>query len=120
RSFIKRKLLTLSFTLGAFLGTIVALVLIVGISALVEIMSLPGWLQTLISLARWPILALLFIAGLALAYRYAPHRADPKLMWVSVGSVTATILWLVLSVAFALYVSNFGNYNEVYGSLAAV
>lgn len=120
RSFIKRKILTLTFTLGGFIGTILSLVLIVGISALVKFLGLPTWLQALISLARWPVLALLFMGGLALAYKIAPHRDDPEFKWVTTGSALGTLLWLLLSIGFAQYVSNFGNYDEVYGSLAAV
>ena len=77
-------------------------------------------LETLIALVRWPLLALAFISALAFAYRYAPSRNDPKFRWVSVGAVVSTALWLALSAGFAYYVSHFGSYDEVYGSLAAV
>jgi len=36
------------------------------------------------------------------------------------GSLLATILWLVASWGFSYYVSNFGNFGEVYGSISAV
>jgi hypothetical protein len=42
----------------------------------------------------------------------------PKFRWVSVGAVTATVLWLVASVGFSLYVSLFSSYGKTYGSLA--
>ena len=87
RGFIKRKLTTLSFTLAGFLAAILSLLLIVGISALVEHLGLPGWLEALISLVRWPVLAFIFIAGLALAYRYGPSREDARFRWVSVGAL---------------------------------
>ncbi|MGP1664975.1 MAG: YihY/virulence factor BrkB family protein [Rhodanobacter sp.] len=120
RSFIRLKLTTLAFTLAGFLAAILCLVLIVGISAVVDKLGLAPWLESLVSLVRWPVLALVFLAALALAYRYAPSRNSPKFRWVSVGSITSTVLWLVLSAGFAWYVGNFGNYDEVYGSLAAV
>jgi membrane protein len=40
--------------------------------------------------------------------------------WVSTGAITATVLWVVASVAFSLYVNNFGSYGKTYGSLAGV
>ena len=120
RSFIKLKSLTLTFTLAGFVGTILSLVLIVGISAVIERLGLAKWLEVLVSLIRWPLLAVLFMGGLALSYKFAPSRNDPKFRWVSVGTVVATSLWLALSAGFAWYVANFGNYDEVYGSLAAV
>ena len=60
------------------------------------------------------------ILGLAVLYRYAPDRDEPKWSWVSPGAVIATVVWVVASVAFSVYVSNFGSYNETYGSLGAV
>jgi membrane protein len=120
RSFIKLKLTTLGFTLAGFVGAIIGLVLIVGISAVLEKLGLASWLETVISLVRWPVLALVFVAALALVYRFAPSRNDPKFRWVSVGAVVSTVLWIVLSAGFAYYVGNFGSYDEVYGSLAAV
>lgn len=120
RNFIKLKLTTLVFTLAGFISAIACLVLIVGISAAVEKLGLPDWLETAILLLRWPVLAAIYITALAMAYRYAPSRTDPKFRWVSVGAVVSTALWIALSAGFAWYVGNFSNYDEVYGSLAAV
>ena len=39
---------------------------------------------------------------------------------MSLGSVVATVLWLIGSAGFSLYVSNFGSYGETYGALAGV
>jgi len=120
RPFIKLKAITLTFTLAGFFGTICSLILIVGISAFVERIGLATWIETLISLIRWPILALLFMLALSLSYKIAPSRDNPQFKWVSVGAIVATVFWLVLSAGFAYYSANFGSYDEVYGSLAAV
>jgi membrane protein len=58
--------------------------------------------------------------ALALLYRLAPDRDAPQFKWVSVGSVVATVIWIVASLAFSLYVDNFGSYGKTYGSLAGV
>ena len=58
--------------------------------------------------------------ALSVLYRVAPDRAAPKFRWVSVGAVTATVLWLVASLGFSLYVSLFSSYGKTYGSLAGV
>jgi membrane protein len=36
------------------------------------------------------------------------------------GALTATLLWLAASLAFRVYVVNFGNYEEAYGTLGAI
>ncbi len=57
---------------------------------------------------------------LACLYRYGPSRHTAKWRWVTAGSVFATIMWLLASAGFSLYVANFANYDKFYGSLGAV
>jgi len=56
----------------------------------------------------------------ALVYRFGPHRRKARWRWLTMGSVTATLLWLAATLGVSVYVSRFGNYNETYGSLGAV
>lgn len=60
------------------------------------------------------------LTRLALLYRYAPHRDMPKFRWVTWGSVAATPLWIVASLLFSVYVSQFGSYNTPSDALGAV
>ena len=69
---------------------------------------------------RWILLWISAIVGLALVYRYAPSRQNPKWRWVSWGSVIAATLWLVSSFLFSLYVRDFGSYGKTYGALGGV
>ena len=39
---------------------------------------------------------------------------------MTTGSLAATLLWVVGSILFSLYVNNFGSYNKTYGALAGV
>ena len=39
---------------------------------------------------------------------------------MSTGALVAAALWIVGSVAFSVYVNNFGSYNKTYGALAGV
>jgi len=76
--------------------------------------------ELIVRVARWPLLALLVLALLALLYRYGPCRHTAKWQWVSVGSVFATSVWLLASAGFSFYVANFAHYDATYGSLGAV
>lgn len=120
RGFFKLSWLGFVLTLGGILGGISALVLIVGIPAVLNFFSLSEKQEVIVKLAPWPILAVGMILGLAVLYRFAPDRESPRWKWVTWGSVIATILWLVGSVLFSLFVAKFGNYNETYGSVSAV
>jgi membrane protein len=39
---------------------------------------------------------------------------------VSWGSGVATVLWILASIGFSIYVNSFGNYNKTYGTLAGI
>jgi len=69
---------------------------------------------------RWPLLAALVLLGLGIVYRYAPDRDNPQFKWVTPGAIVATVLWLVGSGLFSLFVSNFGNYGATYGTFAGI
>lgn len=120
RGFIKQNGLTLLFTLGGIIIGILSLAIVAAFPALVGNLGLPETMQTVISWARWPLLALIVVFSLALVYKYAPDRSNPQFKWVSWGSLIATVLWIAGSLLFSWYVKNFGNYQETYGSVAAV
>jgi membrane protein len=119
RSFIRLNLIALGFTLAS----IAAFLLIVGcIIVLPLILSFIGFgdlTQMLTRVARWPVLVLVVLAGLAVLYRYGPDRRAARWQWVSVGSLLATVTWLIASFLFSWYLSKFANYNATYGSLGA-
>lgn len=119
RNFIWLNLRSLTFTAGALLFVILALVGIVVVPAALAYLNL-GSMEWVIALARWPILLLVVLGSLALLYRYGPSREAAKWRWVTWGSGVASLLWVVVSALFSWYVSSFGNYNETYGSLGAV
>lgn len=119
RSFIKLALMSVLLTLGGILFLIVTLAVVVVVPTILNLIPL-GPLAWVVSLVRWPILAVAILFALAVLYRYAPSRAEPKWRWVTWGSVAAGAIWLLGSIGFSIYVANFGNYNEAYGSVGAV
>jgi membrane protein len=112
--------MTLMLTIGLIVMMIVALGLIAVLPALLGNLGLGEIFQALLTYARWPLLLVVALVGLAVLYRLAPSREAPQWQWVSPGAVIATVLWLIGSIAFSIYVRNFGSYNETYGSLGAV
>lgn len=120
RGLISQNALTLVFTLGAILLVILSIIFIVVFPAVVHMLGLPSGIESLISWLRWVVLALIVVFYLCLIYKFAPARPRPRLRWVLPGAVLATVLWLIASWGFSYYVSNFGNYGEIYGSISAV
>ncbi|GHA80847.1 YihY/virulence factor BrkB family protein [Pontibacter akesuensis] len=120
RSFLKLNAITLLFTLGGIILGSLCVALVVAFPAIIEHLGLPDWLETVLQLGRWVLLIVFIMGALALIYKVAPKRNNPKFRWVSWGSAMATGLWLLGSLLFSYYVNNFGNYSETYGSVAAV
>lgn len=118
RKFLRLRGLALLLTVG------VAVAGVVGVGGMVIVANVAGALGTAgeiaLTVIRWPVLAALAALALAVLYRYAPDRDPAAWRWVTPGAAAATLLWLVASVGFSVYVRNFGSYNETYGSLAAV
>ena len=120
RGFLKLRGLSLLLTLGAIVVAVTAIALIAVFPGFVDSLGLGRAGELAASIGRWVVLALLVLAALAVVYRYAPDRANPRWRWVSWGAVVALVLWLLGSIGFSWYVDNFGKYNQTYGALAAV
>jgi membrane protein len=70
------------------------------------------------NVAKWPVLLLVVGLMFALLYWAAPNVKQPGFKWITPGGALAVIGWVIASVAFAFYVTNFGSYNKTYGALA--
>jgi membrane protein len=111
----------LLLTLAAIAGAIIAISLVVALPIVLNFLGgLGGALKWLISIGSVVILIATVMLGLAIVYRYGPSREQPRWRWVSWGAVIATVLWVIGSVLFSVYVTRFGNYNETYGSVGAI
>jgi membrane protein len=120
RGLIRREAVALGITVTAILFVIVALVLIAAIPAALHLVPLGEKLRILGYIIPWPVLIILMSTALAATYRYAPSRREPKWRWLSWGGLAATLLWVVASALFSVYVAKFGHYDKTFGSLGAV
>ena len=68
---------------------------------------------------QWPLVFTLVALGIAMLNYFAPD-AEQDWTWVSPGAVLATVLWLLASLGFKLYLTYFADYNATYGSLGGV
>lgn len=120
RSLIVKILTVTALTIGLVVMPVVTIGLIALVPLVVESLGLEGPMVTLLNLLRWPILLVVMMVVIAVLYRFGPYRASPRWEWVSVGTVTATLVWLLASIGLSLYVRYVSNINELYGSLGAV
>jgi membrane protein len=71
------------------------------------------------NIVRWPVALFFMVFTVALLYYLAPDANQP-FRWITPGGLIGVLLWVLASVAFNFYVSNFGSYNKTYGSIGAV
>lgn len=124
RSFFKRKLISLFLVVVLSVLIIVAIALITfGTFALDYLLShdlIHGGLSTfLIQAGKWLVILASIFFGISFIYYFAPaSRKDFR--FISAGSTLATVLILVASIGFNYYVSNFAQYNALYGSIGTL
>lgn len=109
-----------AFTLGGLLFGLLALAAITVVPALLSWLPLPPEAAQLLSFIRWPILVPFALAAFVVLYRYGPYR--PHALWtrIAVGAGVATLLVLLGSGLFSVYVARFASYDKTYGSIGAV
>jgi membrane protein len=99
---------------------LVAIALVAVVPVVLDALNL-GVVGTIVAqVLRWVLLVVVVVIALAVVYRVAPDRDAPKFAWTSPGAIVATVLWVIGSALFSLYVNNFGSYNATYGALAGV
>lgn len=121
RSFFRTSLVAAALAAAAVLVGIIGLIAASMLSVaegLVEGLGAVG--AAAVQILTWLVAAVLCSVAIGGMYRFAPDRADARWQWLSVGSCSATLLWLFATLGFGLYASWFGDYDATYGSLGAV
>jgi membrane protein len=68
---------------------------------------------------QWPIVFALVVTAIGIVYYYAPD-AEQDWVWITPGSVLATILWLLVSLGLKYYYQLVPNANATYGALGGI
>jgi membrane protein len=120
RGFVKKRLMSLGLTLAAIVFMVIILGLVAVLPPLLKAAFGTGALRWVLQILGWLVMVILVAIGLAILYRLGPDRDAPRMRWVSVGAVVATLVWLIASIGFSIYTSTFGNYAKTYGVFAGV
>lgn len=129
RGAIKTRLIATGLTVNMAIALFLAIILlIVGQFALRYVMAhLPefSWIDInaftifLLFACRFLALFLAFFLAISFVYYFGP-AIHYNWRFFSIGSVLATLLSLAVSYGFSFYITNFGTYNKVYGSIGAL
>jgi len=120
RSLVKFETEAFLLTVGATLFVVVAIALVAVLPAVIDLLPLGAFGRSVASIVRWPLLLALIMVGLGALYRFGPSREGVRCRWVTIGAIVASLLWLVGSLLFSVYVADFAAYDKTYGSLGGV
>jgi membrane protein len=120
RGFFRFNVTAMVLTVVVMVGGLIALALVAGLPVVLNGAGVRGPGRWVGLLVEWPLLIVFVMGMVALIYRFGPDQSVPKWKWASPGVIVATILWVVGSILFTVYVYHFGNYNRTYGSLSAL
>ncbi len=123
RNFVVVRITALVLTIGMIISFVVAILLPVFggviLDYLTSFLGLRGSSVILLQIGRWVISIIVITLLLMLLYRFAPNKKLP-FSHILPGAVTASVLWLLISLGFSFYVGSFGNYSATYGSLGGI
>lgn len=118
RGLIRFHLVALGMTFVAVLGAVLAIVALVLLPIILAHVWLPVQFGFLVSGLCFLMLVGFVWCALGLLYRFGP--AGRGQIFYAPGAAIATLVWLVTSWGFGLYVGRFAAYSVAYGPLAAI
>jgi membrane protein len=120
RTLIRLNALTLGLTACGIAAALLAVGAVVVVPLALSIIGFPDSNLVLIAYLRWPAMLLVAMAGFGVLFRFGPSRFPAKSRWITLGSLVAAGVWLVMSVAYSWYLGHVANYTATYGALGAV
>ena len=123
RGFVRRKLEALGLTV-VFAGLILTATILLGLGQFMAggLGRALGWQSEFVTLWNWltfPLALALVTLAVSIIYWFVP-AVRHSYRWITPGALLFVVGWVLASVGFATYISNFGSYNRSYGSIGAV
>ncbi|MCZ7590108.1 MAG: YihY/virulence factor BrkB family protein [Gaiella sp.] len=124
RSFVRKRLLALLIVVALSIGAGLVLVLLVFGPHIERWVGDATGVPTIVAwtwwTAQWPLLVAGLLFAFAVALALGPDVEQRRWRLILPGAVTALVVWLVASSAFAVYTSRFGSYDRSWGTISAV
>ena len=108
-----------AFALGAVLMAAVYMIAIAVVPLVLNFVGVGRVGEVLLVVMRWPLLMAMSAIAIAMLSRYGPSRVTARWQWVTPGSVFVIVAWVLMSIGFSVYLSNFAQYDKTYGALGA-
>lgn len=119
RKGFQKRLSALKVTFIIYILVFVSVMLLAAQGKVLNLFDMGATWKKIIINTRWIVVVLLFFYCISYIYRHAP-AVDKKWKLINPGSILATVLMLLMTLLFSWWVSRFGHYNELYGSISTV
>lgn len=124
KTWVQQRLAAIFLMIALFVMIVLAIVLIttggIAINWLIDKELIKGdWTITLLQTLRWVVILVLTFMSLSMLYYYAPAERK-QYRFISPGSLLATVLFIVGTLSFNYYITNFSQYNALYGSIGTL
>jgi membrane protein len=121
RAFVEQRTISLLLTLGLIIMMIVIIPLVFAGGDLLRFAGSPAVFIDMFTVIRWILLAGIVMVALAILYHFGPSRPlNTPWQWVSWGAIIATILWVIASALFFIYLQYFANFSNSYSLFAGL
>ena len=90
------------------------------VEAIADPIGLSGTAVDVWNIAKWPVMAAIFILMVDVLYYTTPNVKLRGFKWVTPGAILSIVVWAIASALFAFYVANFSSYDKTYGTLAGL
>ncbi len=123
RSYIKNRLLAIGLTILVAALFMTSMFLIIFGTPILHLaihkLQINDHTTNVFKYTKWGIVILVLYMGITLIYRYG-SAMKKRIKWINTGSILATSLSILSSLAFSFFINSFGRYNEIYGSIGAL
>ena len=117
---LKKRWKAIKLTVRLFALTLFFFILMLITNNILDFLGVKSeYLKDLILFGKWLLLFTLIFYTYGFVYKYAPSTTR-RWKLVSPGAIIATCLSILATVLFSLFVSNFGRYNLLYGSIGTI
>ena len=118
RNIVRYNLICFAFTLSGLAAVLASAALVVGVPVVLAVFGLADEWARLAPL-RWPLLFMVYVAALAVIYRFGPCRQRARWRWLTPGALFAATLSVLVSFLFSWFLTTFVR-TDSYGPLAAI
>lgn len=121
RGFFKQYFIALALSLALSLLLIVTVAAIVIAEIMIQKINIQGYVAdvSVIEWSRFCFIILMILITTSVLYKFGAKETY-KISFISYGAVFTTILVLISSYIFGVYVEKFARYNELYGSIGTL